>query len=264
MKRTKYILILLAGLFLTACRSKSNDDTKTAKKIDIFELDTIGTKPKQAKFKREKLIQIAAHDKFSIRDFKNMKFVWKGIRDIDKLDGIEYVRERNRKLDPFENDNTVAIMADYSDNIRPKSYGNKSVIIPVYFHSHEVYTIWEIEHDSFKFSKILKPIQNGRYSRSIIDSIFEVQGETVISGMTLGGEGGDTWNSFWVKQIKNDSIIKLEETPINYNLHLELQSYVLKYKYPKITRTIFRDSIYQFKDTIISNINVKELIETGL
>ncbi|MDF1695193.1 MAG: hypothetical protein P1U56_05150 [Saprospiraceae bacterium] len=174
MKRTKYILILLTALFFIECRSKSSDNTNAAKKTENFDLDTIKTKLIQTKFKRKELIQITANDKFSITDFKNMKFVWKGVRNINELTGIEYKREINRKLDPFENENTVAILADYSDKISPKLYGEKTVLLPMNFHSHEVYTIWETEQDTFKFSKILKPIQNGRYSSSQIDSIFEV------------------------------------------------------------------------------------------
>ncbi|MEE9440150.1 MAG: hypothetical protein V3V14_14185 [Saprospiraceae bacterium] len=41
----------------------------------------------------------------------------------------------------------------------------------------------------------------------------------MISGITIGG---DIWNSFCLKKIRNDCIIELENTPITYKFLFEV------------------------------------------
>ncbi len=264
MKRLKYILILLTVLFFTECKNKSGDKAKIAESRNKIDTTEITPKHNQSKFKRNELIKITDDKKFSLSDFSKIKFVWKGAKNLNELEKIEYKRERNKALDPFENENTVSLMTGYKEEVIPNRYKGISVLLLMRFHGNEMYTIWEENQDSFKFTKFLKPVQNGRYGSSLIDSVFEIQGKTIVSGMTLGGEGGDTWNSFWVKQVKNDRIIELENTPIVFNLHSESQEYLIEYNYPNIRRTILRDSVGKFKDTIILTLNVNQLIENGL
>lgn len=263
LQNLKSILFLTMILAIVGCRNRIDNGAKSSVIPVDNEVNKISKFESHDKFKLKELSEIADDEEFSKEDFNAIKFVWLGERNPNNLMALQYKRVRNKVLDPFENDNTVSLMSGYRHEISPIVYVDKEVLLPMHFHSHEMYTIWYMQNDTFSFRKFLKPSQAGRYESSLIDSIFELNGSLVILGMTIGGEGGETWNSFWVKKVTNDSIIELERTPIDCNAHLETQEYVQEYKNPYIKRTIFRDSIYQFKDTVVSIINVNDLLEKG-